>query len=98
MCVAPGFQNQGIGSRLVERGLELLAEQGCPFVVVLGHPEFYARFGFEPALGWGITCEFPGIPDDVFRIKLLLNRPQDLPKGTAKYRGEFSSAEEPRTK
>jgi predicted N-acetyltransferase YhbS len=93
MCVAPAFQSQGIGSRLVEKGLELLAEKACPFVVVLGHPAFYARFGFEPAIGFGITCEFPGIPEGVFRIKLLSIRPKDLPKGTAKYRGEFSVEE-----
>ncbi|MBU2623130.1 MAG: N-acetyltransferase, partial [Proteobacteria bacterium] len=49
MAVMPERQRQGIGTKLIKRGLELLKEQGCPFVVVLGHPEYYPRFGFEPA-------------------------------------------------
>jgi putative acetyltransferase len=98
MCVSPGWQNQGIGSRLVETGLELLAEKACPFVVVLGHPEFYARFGFEPACQFGIACEFAGIPDDVFRIKWLSLHPTDAVRGMAMYRQEFSIDEPTPTK
>jgi predicted N-acetyltransferase YhbS len=80
---------------LVQKGLEQLAEQGCPFVIVVGHPEFYARFGFEPAERFGIVCEFSGLPEGVFRIKLLSSKPSDLPKGLAKYRPEFSMTEPP---
>lgn len=90
MCVRPESQNQGIGSLLVETGLKQLAGNACPFVVVLGHPEFYARFGFEAACQYGITCEFAGIPDDVFRIKRMPPDRRDRPQGTAKYRREFS--------
>jgi putative acetyltransferase len=50
LAVLPGRQRQGIGSQLVRRGLDSLRERGCPFVVVVGHPEYYPRFGFEPAL------------------------------------------------
>ncbi len=90
LSVLPGFQRQGIGSRLVEAGLKRLAETGCPFVVVLGHPEYYGRFGFEPAGRFGITSEFTGVPEEVFRIKPLSISPADLPPGLAKYRDEFS--------
>jgi putative acetyltransferase len=34
-------------------------------VFVVGHPEYYPRFGFRPASGFGITCEFE-VPDEVF--------------------------------
>jgi putative acetyltransferase len=46
MAVLPAFQNQGIGSALVRRGLEVCKEQGHRIVVVLGQPHFYQRFGF----------------------------------------------------
>jgi putative acetyltransferase len=49
MAVLPDRQRQDIGSQLVERGLDTLRERSCPFVVVVGHPEYYPRFGFEPA-------------------------------------------------
>lgn len=94
MCVAPDRQNQGIGSRLVEAGLEFLAKKACPFVIVLGHADFYARFGFESAQRFGIACEFPGIPDEVFRIKPLSVGPANFPQGIAKYREEFSIDED----
>jgi putative acetyltransferase len=90
MAVLPELQGQGIGSRLVESGLQRLAESQCQFVVVLGHPEFYARLGFEPAGKHCITCEFLGIPEEVFRIQKLAAHPAKLPKGVARYRPEFS--------
>src|SRR4026208_473479 len=43
MAVLPDRQRQGIGSQLVRRGLDILRERGCPFVVVVGHPEYYPR-------------------------------------------------------
>ena len=42
MAVLPDRQRQGIGSQLVTRGLDILRERSCPFVVVVGHPESYA--------------------------------------------------------
>ncbi|MCK4746941.1 MAG: N-acetyltransferase, partial [Bacteroidales bacterium] len=49
MAVDPGYQNKGIGSRLVEEGLEKAKASGFTSVVVLGHRTFYPRFGFVPA-------------------------------------------------
>src|SRR5688572_22803870 len=49
LAVLPDRQRRGVGSQLVRRGLNLLRERGCPFIVVVGHPEYYPRFGFEPA-------------------------------------------------
>src|SRR5687767_13432244 len=56
MAVLPEYQRQGIGSKLVEAGNHRLKAAGCAFIVVLGHPEFYPRFGFRPASLHRITC------------------------------------------
>lgn len=67
MAVAPGHQRRGIGSALVRAGLRQCAQLGCQAVVVLGHPEYYPRFGFVPAVQYGIRCEYE-VPDDVFMV------------------------------
>ncbi|MEQ9406447.1 MAG: N-acetyltransferase [Fuerstiella sp.] len=47
MAVAPSHQRQGIGTKLVETGLESCRKLGHRIVVVLGDPHFYRRFGFS---------------------------------------------------
>lgn len=69
MAVAPDCQRSGIGSQLVETVLNQLDMAGCPFVVVVGHPNYYSRFGFKPAKEYSITHGFVGIPQDVFFIR-----------------------------
>jgi len=49
MAVLPEYQRQGVGAELIRTGITKLESKGCPFVVVLGHAEYYPRFGFEPA-------------------------------------------------
>jgi putative acetyltransferase len=92
MSVVPECQRHGIGTKLVELGNAHLAKSGCPLILVVGHPEFYARFGFRPARRYGIKCEWD-VPDDVF-MALPLDATQ-IPRaiGTAAYRREFSSLE-----
>jgi putative acetyltransferase len=70
IAVTPQFQNQGIGSALVQAGLAAAAAMGELLVIVLGNPQFYARFGFEPSVGYGIESPFP-VPEDVFMVKWL---------------------------
>lgn len=62
MAVLPEFQRQGIGSALVRRGLEVCKEQGQPIVVVLGHPDFYPRFGFSAKLAEPLKSPYGGRP------------------------------------
>ncbi len=95
MSVSPSWQRKGVGSALVNRGLDRLAAQGCSFVVVLGHPEYYPRFGFLLASGIGLSHGFAGIPQDVFFAKLL-NASEDgsPPTGRILYGPEFGEQEQ----
>jgi putative acetyltransferase len=89
MAVAPDHQRQGIGSELVRRGLDMLRQRGCPFVVVVGHPEYYPRFGFEPASARGLVSQWDGIPDAAFMVLILDGHVMAGVSGVARYRQEF---------
>jgi putative acetyltransferase len=91
MAVLPEYQRQGIGSRLVAAGNQQLVVEGCPFVVVVGHPTFYPRFGFTPASARGITCRWK-VPDEVFMVLVLDETRMGRVAGMATYRDEFSNA------
>lgn len=58
MAVLPSHQRQGIGSRLVEAGLQECRDQGHRIVFVLGHPEFYRRFGFSSEVARRLDSPF----------------------------------------
>ena len=60
MAVLPTHQRQGIGSKLVEAGIEECWRQGHKIVVVLGHPKFYPRFGFSVELADPLESPFGG--------------------------------------
>jgi putative acetyltransferase len=90
MAVLPDRQRQGIGSQLVRRGLDALRERGCPFVVVVGHPEYYPRFGFEPASTHGLASQWEGVPDAAFMVLVLDVQAMAGVSGVAKYREEFN--------
>jgi len=90
MAVVPEYQRQGIGSKLVEAGNEKLQDDDCPFIIVLGHPNYYPRFGFRPASMYGIECEWT-VPDDVFMLLVLDEAKMQGVSGLAKYRHEFST-------
>jgi len=72
LAVIPQFQKRGIGSALVEAGLEKADAIKEALVIVLGHPHFYTRFGFEPSVNYKILSPFP-VPEDVFMVKPLQN-------------------------
>jgi putative acetyltransferase len=65
VAVLPSEQRNGIGSRLIEAGLEHGRMLGYAYVVVLGHPAYYPRFGFTRASSFGLRCEYP-VPDESF--------------------------------
>ena len=67
MSVSPDQQRQGIGTTLVKHALNRPADD-CAFICVVGHPEYYRRFGFLPAAEFGIEHGFHGLPQDLFFI------------------------------
>ncbi len=91
MAVMLEHQRRGVGSMLVREGLDRLRAAGHRVVVVLGHPEYYPRFGFERASRYGLRCEFD-CPDEAFMVTELC--PGALANGaaTVRYRPEFRAA------
>jgi putative acetyltransferase len=91
MAVLPTYQRRGIGSRLVTAGLEECRHFGHEIIVVLGHSNYYPRFGFTPAKPEGIDCEFQ-VPDEAWMILELRKGALAGRRGTVKFQPEFSQA------
>ena len=92
MAVLPEWQRRGVGSRLVREGIERLAAGRCPFIIVLGHPDYYPRFGFQIASRFGIRCHWEGVPDEAFLILWLNPCLPERISGLAEFREEFNQA------
>jgi putative acetyltransferase len=87
LAVRPEFQRTGIGGRLVREGLARAATF-AGYVVVLGHPEYYSKFGFQTASACGIGNEYGA--DDAFMVLEL--RVGGMPAGgLARYGPEFGA-------
>jgi putative acetyltransferase len=90
LAVVPAKQRQGIGSALIHDGLERCRQLGFGAVVVLGHAEYYPRFGFAPASRFGLGCEYD-VPEDVFMALELEAGILNGKSGTIRYHPAFSS-------
>lgn len=91
MAVLPPYQRKGIGSQLVRASLKECQRLNHEIVVVLGHPNYYPRFGFIPAKPKGITCEFE-VPDEAWMILELRKGALAGRKGILKFQPEFHDA------
>jgi putative acetyltransferase len=89
MSVLPEYQNRGIGSKLVWEGLQTAKDRGYRSVIVLGHPGFYPRFGFQRAGKWQIKSPFDA-PDEAFMARELIPGAFKDIHGTVKYPKEFN--------
>jgi putative acetyltransferase len=58
MAVLPGHQRSGAGAALLTESLRRARETDFPLVIVVGHPDYYPRFGFEPARALGLEAPF----------------------------------------
>jgi putative acetyltransferase len=90
MAVVPDHQRHGIGSALVREGLSRCKAIGCRAVVVVGHPEYYPRFGFVPANRHGLRCEFD-VAADVFMVAELEAGALNGVAGLVRYDDAFAS-------
>lgn len=89
MAVKPDRQREGVGSALVRAGLENCRKINMGAVVVLGHPDYYPKFGFRPAVDFGIKSEYE-VPDEAFMLLELQDDYLKEQSGIVKYHEEFS--------
>ena len=87
MAVVADRQRDGIGSRLVEDGLRRAAATPFALVVVLGHPGYYPRFGFEPAAGYGVRAPWDVPAEAWMALPLPAYRPEA--RGLVSYAAAF---------
>jgi putative acetyltransferase len=88
LAAAPEAQRSGVGSALVRRGLADCAARSAALVFVLGHPEYYPRFGFRPAAALGFHFRSPGFEPSFFVLELVAGAAQGL-SGRVEYHEAF---------
>ncbi len=96
MAVRPKFQKRGIGSSLVRHGLKECWRLEHQIVIVVGHPEFYPRFGFSSARAKGLEAPFQ-VPDEAFMALELTAGSLDGISGMVRYPPAFDEAIEDET-
>jgi putative acetyltransferase len=88
VAVLPEHQRRGIGAALIRYGLEECRRLGHRIVVVVGHPDYYPRFGFSSARAKGLEASFP---DPVFMVQALTPDALDGVCGTVEYPSPFAA-------
>jgi predicted N-acetyltransferase YhbS len=89
VSVLPRQQNQGIGKKLVDDALQYAKRLGFQSVIVLGHPDYYVKFGFAPASRFDIQAPFE-VPDDAFMALELEKGALENVSGVVHYPAAFS--------
>ncbi|MBU9672634.1 N-acetyltransferase [Planococcus sp. CP5-4] len=90
VSVSPEHQRKGIGSALINASFERAKQLGFSSVIVLGHPAYYPKFGFEPASRWNIRAPFD-VPEEAFMVIELVPGALANVSGVVQYAGEFST-------
>ena len=84
LAVIPEYQNQGIGGLLIEAGMQMLEQMGSKLVFVLGHKEYYPKFGFVPyaaRLGYLPPYPMPEANDAYWMVRNFEPDGMDIGKG-----------------
>ncbi|HEX2103136.1 MAG TPA: N-acetyltransferase [Solirubrobacteraceae bacterium] len=89
MAVRPDRQRRGVGTRLVAEALERAATTDYPLVVVVGHPEYYPRLGFERADRFGVRAPWEIPPQAWMLHRLPAYRP--AARGLVTYPAPFDA-------
>lgn len=87
--VLPAFQNIGVGTQLMNEVLKRAKELGYKSVIVLGHAEYYRRFGFKPASIWKIEAPYD-VPDEAFMALELVANALENVEGVVQYPKAFN--------
>lgn len=87
VATVPAHQRRGAGQAVVRALLDAAERRGEPLVLVLGHPEYYPKFGFVPASRYGIRPGFE-VPDEAM-MALVLDDSAPVPQGTIEYPAAF---------
>ncbi|KGX92021.1 GCN5 family N-acetyltransferase [Pontibacillus halophilus JSM 076056 = DSM 19796] len=90
VSIIPEYQRKGIGSMLIREALQRATTLGYSSVIVLGHEDYYPRFGFKPASHWGIKAPFD-VPDESFMALPLNGHSLDNIQGVVHYPEAFNS-------
>lgn len=88
VAVLAEYRRRGIAAELVHAGLQACRERGIGWVVVLGEPHYYARFGFRPATEFGLVDDYGG--GAAFQALALAPRAVPVDAGLVSYSPEFA--------
>lgn len=92
VAVLPEFQKKGIGSKLIKEGLKRAKKEGYGLVFLIGHPDYYPKFGFQPARAHGMELTQYQVPDDVFMVCELTDGELENSGGELHYPKAFFGA------
>lgn len=89
IAVHPAYQKQGVGTRLIEEGKKRCEALGYRLILLIGHPEYYPRLGFQPARRFGLELKQFEVPDEVFMVYEVEKEALHKIKGELKYPAAF---------
>lgn len=88
VSVLPDYQNKGIGKSLIQQALKTAKKLGFQSVIVLGHPEYYPKFGFQKSSLWQIKAPFE-VPEEALMAIELQRKSLDNISGIIEYPSVF---------
>lgn len=88
VSVLPDYQGKGIGRALIENVIAQAEKSGFQSIVVVGHPEYYPKFGFKKASSWNIEAPFE-VPDEAFMVLELKGGALGNVSGVVEYSSAF---------
>lgn len=91
IAVKPNYQKQGVGSRLIEEGIRRCSSLGYSIILLIGHPTYYPRLGFQPARRFGLELKHFEVPDEVFMVYEVMEGKLQEIQGELKYPKTFFS-------
>ncbi|GAB0156750.1 N-acetyltransferase [Chryseobacterium sp. Alg-005] len=88
VSVQPDFQHQGIGGKLIEKGHDIARQLGYQSVILIGHENYYPKFGYKKTTNFGISFPFDIPEENGMAIELVKDGLKDV-KGVVRYPKEF---------